>query len=101
MLFLLGIFMLLLSRHIPHLMAENDPSATVNIVTLTVVFFLLNFLAATQDIAVDGWALTMLSRYVRKHVTKSHNVQVVMCVLCCCVVTGLVILHMNCVSDAT
>ncbi|UYV82771.1 SLC33A1 [Cordylochernes scorpioides] len=29
---------------------------------LTSMFFLLNFLAATQDIAVDGWALTMLSR---------------------------------------
>jgi len=26
------------------------------------VFLPLNFLAATQDIAVDGWALTMLSR---------------------------------------
>ncbi|CAD7003747.1 unnamed protein product [Ceratitis capitata] len=26
------------------------------------LFFLLNFLAATQDIAVDGWALTMLKR---------------------------------------
>ena len=28
---------------------------------LTVCFFFLNFCAATQDIAVDGWALTMLS----------------------------------------
>ena len=28
---------------------------------LTVCFFILNFCAATQDIAVDGWALTMLS----------------------------------------
>ena len=27
------------------------------------VFFFLNFLAATQDIAVDGWALTMLQRH--------------------------------------
>ena len=26
---------------------------------------MLNFLAATQDIAVDGWALTMLSRLVK------------------------------------
>ena len=31
-------------------------------VFLTIVFFSLNFLAATQDIAVDGWALTMLKR---------------------------------------
>jgi len=27
------------------------------------MFFFLNFLAATQDIAVDGWALTMLQRH--------------------------------------
>jgi PAT family acetyl-CoA transporter-like MFS transporter 1 len=25
------------------------------------MFFMLNFLAASQDVAVDGWALTMLS----------------------------------------
>lgn len=33
-----------------------------DVLFLTVVFFSLNFLAATQDIAVDGWALTMLQR---------------------------------------
>jgi PAT family acetyl-CoA transporter-like MFS transporter 1 len=33
-----------------------------NIAILTFCFFCLNFLAATQDIAVDGWALTMLKR---------------------------------------
>jgi len=33
-----------------------------NLKMLTISFFLLNFLAATQDIAVDGWALTMLHR---------------------------------------
>lgn len=31
---------------------------------LTLMFFCLNFLAATQDIAVDGWALTMLRKLV-------------------------------------
>ena len=35
-----------------------------NVVFLMLVFLPLNFLAATQDIAVDGWALTILSRYV-------------------------------------
>ena len=30
--------------------------------TLTAAFFMLNLLAAAQDVAVDGWALTMLSR---------------------------------------
>lgn len=38
--------------------SEEGPS----IIFLTFIFFCLNFLAATQDIAVDGWALTMLSR---------------------------------------
>ena len=31
-----------------------------DIPSLTAVFFLLYFLAATQDIAVDGWSLTLL-----------------------------------------
>lgn len=34
-----------------------------NIYALTLVFFVMNFLAATQDVAVDGWALTLLKRY--------------------------------------
>ena len=32
-----------------------------DVLHLTACFFVLNFCAATQDIAVDGWALTMLS----------------------------------------
>ncbi|TNN10862.1 putative membrane protein [Schistosoma japonicum] len=34
----------------------------VDIIRLTIMFFILTFLTATQDIAVDGWALTMLSK---------------------------------------
>lgn len=37
---------------------DNGP----NVQILTIFFFFLYFLMATQDIAVDGWALTMLSR---------------------------------------
>ena len=33
--------------------------------SITALFFILVLLAATQDIAVDGWALTLLSR---KHI---------------------------------
>ena len=33
-----------------------------DIAGITTLFFLLVLLAATQDIAVDGWALTLLSR---------------------------------------
>lgn len=58
--YLLGAFMLLLSLHVDRWLGGNgvDP----NVPLLTLLFFLLNFLAATQDIAVDGWALTMLKR---------------------------------------
>lgn len=38
--------------------SEKGPEMLV----LTAVFFVLWFLTATQDIAVDGWALTMLQR---------------------------------------
>jgi len=41
-----------------------DNGSKVNINALTSIFFILNFLAATQDIIVDGWALTMLKRFV-------------------------------------
>ncbi len=60
--YLIGFFMLVLSLHIKDLMGEGDSKAPICVKTLTVVFFMLNFLAATQDIAVDGWALTMLAR---------------------------------------
>lgn len=48
---------------------SSDPTAALhhlnmhmNVTGLTVFFFALYFLMATQDIAVDGWALTMLSK---------------------------------------
>ncbi|KAG7363521.1 acetyl-coa transporter [Nitzschia inconspicua] len=36
--------------------------ATMNVRGVTTFFFVLYFLMATQDVAVDGWALTMLSK---------------------------------------
>jgi PAT family acetyl-CoA transporter-like MFS transporter 1 len=36
--------------------------ASMNVQGVTTFFFILYFLMATQDIAVDGWALTMLSK---------------------------------------
>lgn len=59
--YLLGLFMLYLSITVNSLL-ESEGGRGPCIVTLTAVFFMLAFLAATQDIAVDGWALTMLSR---------------------------------------
>lgn len=34
-----------------------------DITMLIYMFFIANFLAATQDIVVDGWALTMLKKW--------------------------------------
>jgi len=59
--YLIGIIMLGLSFCIEGLLGDGEKSPPK--MTLIVAAFLcLNFLAATQDIAVDGWALTMLRR---------------------------------------
>ncbi|GFR97286.1 acetyl-coenzyme A transporter 1-like [Elysia marginata] len=64
--YLMGFFMLVLSTQVKHILGDDSDgdggSGPVNILLLTGIFVCLNFLAATQDIAVDGWALTMLSR---------------------------------------
>jgi PAT family acetyl-CoA transporter-like MFS transporter 1 len=58
---LIGVFMLFLATRVNTWMGDgvgNEPQ----MVFLTVIFFMLWLLAATQDIAVDGWCLTMLQR---------------------------------------
>ena len=63
--YLIGFFMFTLSGYVSELLGDDSGSSGAaghGVKTLTVIFFMLNFLAATQDIAVDGWALTMLSR---------------------------------------
>uniref|UniRef100_A0A182TB03 Major facilitator superfamily associated domain-containing protein n=1 Tax=Anopheles maculatus TaxID=74869 RepID=A0A182TB03_9DIPT len=84
--YLIGIFMLILSLHVNRwLGAESTPNAedhsnvesstsTLNIPLLSLIFFMLNFLAATQDIAVDGWALTMLKRCNVGHASTCNSV---------------------------
>lgn len=52
-----GVMMYALSLVVEPLLAESAS----HIGLLTGVFFVLIFMAATQDIAVDGWALTLLS----------------------------------------
>jgi PAT family acetyl-CoA transporter-like MFS transporter 1 len=52
---LIGITLAMLSTKADDLLEAMDVS------TLTAAFFWLYFLCATQDIAVDGWAITMLS----------------------------------------
>lgn len=54
----IALVMYILSWNMDKILGEKEP----DVWTLTVSFFVLNFCAATQDIAVDGWALTMLSK---------------------------------------
>lgn len=55
--YLIGFFLIIISFNIENLL---NSSAGPQMSVLTIMFLALNFLAATQDIAVDGWALTML-----------------------------------------
>lgn len=57
--YLLGLFMMFLSYTVDDLLGDDHGP---DMFALTATFFLFEFLAATQDVAVDGWALTMLSR---------------------------------------
>ena len=56
----IGTFMISLSYMVNDLL--GDQQTPPSILVLTFMFFMLHFFTATQDIAVDGWALTMLSR---------------------------------------
>ncbi|KAF9281063.1 hypothetical protein BGZ68_006859 [Mortierella alpina] len=53
-----GLMFFWLGTNIEDWMAQDQ----IAVGTLTVVFFILIFFCATQDIAVDGWALTLLSK---------------------------------------
>lgn len=48
--------------------------ANLNISALTLCFLLLIFLCATQDIAVDGWALTILSKESLSYASTAQTV---------------------------
>ncbi|CAJ0606880.1 unnamed protein product [Cylicocyclus nassatus] len=64
--YLIGVFMLVLSFKVSYVMGDGTEETVAdqgpNVLFLMLIFLPLNFLAATQDIAVDGWALTILSR---------------------------------------
>ena len=55
---LTGFMFLWLGINIDDWMSQDQ----IAVGTLTAVFFVLIFFSATQDIAVDGWALTLLSK---------------------------------------
>lgn len=58
--YLIGSFMVLLSFHVNQWLGDEHTPANIGV--LAAVFFLMTFLAATQDIVVDGWCLTLLKR---------------------------------------
>ncbi|VDP53205.1 unnamed protein product [Soboliphyme baturini] len=71
--YLIGLFLLLLSHYVTGILGDdNDPKP--NVFILTAFFFMLNFLASTQDIAVDGWALTMLSKRNVGHASTCNSI---------------------------
>lgn len=57
-----GIFLLFISANVTDWLGDESGTKAPRIQLLTLMFFCTNFLAATQDIAVDGWALTILDR---------------------------------------
>lgn len=66
----IGLFFIITGFHINGWLTNAEKP---HIYTLTVVIFILNFLAATQDIVVDGWALTMLKRFISNHGKKNNK----------------------------
>lgn len=63
---LCGLLMFMGSYHINSWLSINEDPQSLDepdAISLTLFFFSLYFLVATQDIAVDGWALTMLSKH--------------------------------------
>jgi len=57
---LTGAIMMAMSCCVSSLLGDDGSEPAVR--TLTTLFFILYFMMATQDIAVDGWALTILSK---------------------------------------
>ncbi|XP_015372739.1 PREDICTED: acetyl-coenzyme A transporter 1-like [Diuraphis noxia] len=56
--FCIGLSLIFIASNINNWLMENDTYMT----TLTYVFFCVNALAATNDITIDGWSLTLLRR---------------------------------------
>ncbi|XP_063623981.1 acetyl-coenzyme A transporter 1 [Cydia splendana] len=70
--YLIGIVMIIMSSSITDWLGSDEKAP--NMILLIFTFLFLNFLAATQDIAVDGWALTMLKRCNVGHASTCNTV---------------------------
>lgn len=56
---LIGLLVLYMASNIEDWLPE---SGKPNLKMLIIVIFVVNILSATQDIVVDGWALTILNK---------------------------------------
>ncbi|VEU22892.1 DEKNAAC103975 [Brettanomyces naardenensis] len=68
-----GVCLLIMGSSIDSLMTSESSLAS-NLSELTAWFFLLIFFCATQDIAVDGWALTILSKGALSYASTAQTV---------------------------
>ncbi len=59
--FIMAVFLFSFSYKVDQVI--NSGNSKSEIFLLTGIFFMFIFLAATQDIALDGWAISMLSKY--------------------------------------
>lgn len=59
--FISGFSLIYLGKRIDHMMEAAGKNGDAGVWTFTGWWFLLVFLCATQDIAVDGWAISLLS----------------------------------------
>jgi len=57
---LIGITMIVLSFFIEDIFGNTDAEEGVDVKSLTAVFLILTILTSTQDIATDGWCISML-----------------------------------------
>lgn len=70
--YLIGIVMIIMSSSVTDWLGSENVAPSM--IYLIISFLFLNFLAATQDIAVDGWALTMLKRCNVGHASTCNTV---------------------------
>lgn len=71
---LVGLIFVYLSTWINDLLAPNIGITKSEIVFITSIFFLIILLVATQDIAVDGWAISLLSEKHRGWASTSQSI---------------------------
>ncbi|KAI8842793.1 acetyl-coenzyme A transporter 1-domain-containing protein [Chytriomyces cf. hyalinus JEL632] len=68
-----GVFLIFLSRSID-IYVSPESSEPVPVTFLALTFASLVFLCATQDIAVDGWALTLLSEENKAYASTAQTI---------------------------